>query len=142
LTKAAELVWVYCLSANTLNVPPYLLNRQLESSNHTGRHSRASTATFSFDNSSSTMDSLVEDLSSLHELFRERCTSSDTARVSALMCWEAAYGGDNDHQPDLDDMSVVSSESFLGPQQTIDDNASDNGLDGGTRHTALSMDSE
>jgi hypothetical protein len=90
------------------------------------------------------MDSLIEDLGSLHELFRERCTSSDTDRIIALQRWEAAYGGENDCQPDLDDMSIVSSESFLDEPFTeaIKDDDSDDGLDGGTRHTAFSMDSE
>lgn len=86
----------------------------------------------------------MEDLGSLHDLFRERCTSSDTDRINALQRREAAIGGDNDRQPDLDDMSVVSSESFLEEPDTkaINNDDPDDGLDGGTRHTAFSIDSE
>jgi hypothetical protein len=90
------------------------------------------------------MDSLIEDFASLNELFRERCTSADADRIIALQRWEAAYGGDRDSQPDLDVMSIVGSECFLDePDVTaINDDDSDDGLDGGTRHTAFSMDSE
>ena len=99
----------------------------------------------------------MEDIGSLHELFRERCTSSDSGRISsAILCWEAAYGDninndkDDDSQPGLDDMSVVSSESFFEEAETTEiqtetDDAWNDGSccsNGERRHTTFSMDSE
>ncbi|CAB9513442.1 expressed unknown protein [Seminavis robusta] len=119
-----------------------------ESSEHSGTASRKSTATFSLNSSSSTMDHIMEDMTG------QRNTSSDTAisghSVSAIQCWEAAYGtGDNESQPDLDDFSLMSTESFLDdpsfddePYARAVDELSHEGLDSGSSHTAKSVDSE
>ena len=96
----------------------------------------------------------MEDLSSLHEVFREKCSSSDSDRVKAVQCWEDAYGVNNAGQPGLDDTSLDSTDSFLdlpdneplsvtpGKQDTIPVFLlQDSIMDDETRPPALSIDS-